>query len=652
MSTRETFNQTIRYSTVALCILGVLLSLAWMAIFGRGWVATALFLLFTGLVLVGAYDMNQTRHAVLRNYPILGHMRYMLEFIRPEIRQYFIEGDIDPGEPFTRAQRSVVYQRSKGVPDVRPFGTKLDVGAGGYEWINHSLQTTHIESHDFRIWIGGEPGVAREGVSPCTQPYNASVFNISAMSFGALSANAVMALNLGAKMDGFAHDTGEGGISRYHRKHGGDLIWEIGSGYFGCRNDDGSFSPELFAKQAVDPQVKMIEIKISQGAKPGHGGMLPGAKVTEEIAEARGIPVGQDCVSPSAHSAFSTPIELMHFIVRLRELSGGKPVGFKLCIGHIWEWFGIVKAMLETDITPDYIVVDGAEGGTGAAPIEFADHMGAPVQEGLNLVNNTLIGVNLRHRIKIGAAGKVINSFDLARMFALGADWCNSGRGFMMALGCIQAQVCHTGYCPTGITTQDPVRQRALVVSDKAPRVAQYHANTLHALKELLQAAGLMHPDQLYTHHIVRRIDATRVRLLSAMMPMMRFGAILDDLEHQHNVYRLYWPLADAHSFAPRPPTAEELAASPGIRPTIAGRPASAVQIAEELSRRRPPVPESVSRLVPEQAKAYPDAGDKPWQVPSDWTGSGSDLLAAARRLQEEDEEAVDVEARERGPHE
>ena len=652
MSTRETFNQTIRYSTIALCILGVLLSLAWMAIFGRGWVATALFLLFTGLVLVGAYDMNQTRHAVLRNYPILGHMRYMLEFIRPEIRQYFIEGDIDPGEPFTRAQRSVVYQRSKGVPDVRPFGTKLDVGAGGYEWINHSLQTTHIESHDFRIWIGGEPGVAREGVSPCTQPYNASVFNISAMSFGALSANAVMALNLGAKMDGFAHDTGEGGISRYHRKHGGDLIWEIGSGYFGCRNDDGSFSPELFAKQAVDPQIKMIEIKISQGAKPGHGGMLPGAKVTEEIAEARGIPVGQDCVSPSAHSAFSTPIELMHFIVRLRELSGGKPVGFKLCIGHIWEWFGIVKAMLETDITPDYIVVDGAEGGTGAAPIEFADHMGAPVQEGLNLVNNTLIGVNLRHRIKIGAAGKVINSFDLARMFALGADWCNSGRGFMMALGCIQAQVCHTGYCPTGITTQDPVRQRALVVSDKAPRVAQYHANTLHALKELLQAAGLMHPDQLYTHHIVRRIDATRVRLLSAMMPMMRFGAILDDLEHQHNVYRLYWPLADAHSFAPRPPTAEELAASPGIRPTIAGRPASAVQIAEELSRRRPPVPEPVSRLVPEQAKAYPDAGDKPWQVPSDWTGSGSDLLAAARRLQEEDEEAVDVEARERGPHE
>ncbi|HMN22313.1 MAG TPA: FMN-binding glutamate synthase family protein [Ottowia sp.] len=647
---RESFNQTIRFSTLAICLLGLLLSLAWMAVFGRGWGGTAVFLLFAALLLIGVYDLNQTRHAVLRNYPILGHVRYALEFIRPEIRQYFIEGDIEPGEPFTRAQRSVVYQRSKGVPDVRPFGTKLDVGANGYEWINHSLQTTHIESHDFRIWIGGQPGVPREGVSPCTQPYNASVFNISAMSFGALGAHAIMALNLGAKMDGFAHDTGEGGISRYHRKHGGDLIWEIGSGYFGCRNDDGSFSPERFARQAVDPQVKMIEIKISQGAKPGHGGMLPGAKVTPEIAEARGIPVGQDCVSPSAHSAFSTPVELMHFIVQLRELSGGKPVGFKLCIGHIWEWFAIVKAMLETDITPDYIVVDGAEGGTGAAPIEFADHMGSPVQEGLNLVSNTLIGVNLRHRIKIGAAGKVINSFDLARMFALGADWCNSGRGFMMALGCIQAQVCHTGYCPTGITTQDPVRQRALVVADKAPRVAQYHANTLHALKELLQAAGLTHPDQLYTHHIVRRVDATRVRLLSAMMPTMRFGALLDDLDRQHNVYRLYWPLADAHSFAPRPPTAEELAASPGIRPTIAGRPASAVQIAEELSRRRAPVPEPVSRLVPEQAKAYPDPPGSPSQVPPSWTESHggedqtSELGSVAMVL---DAEAEDVP---RGP--
>ena len=641
MPVRAFLTDSIRYSTLLLCALGALLSLLWMALVGPGLGVTALFLLLAGLVGVGVYDLRQSRHAILRNYPILGHMRFALEFIRPEIRQYFIEGDVEAGEPFTRAQRSVVYQRAKGMPDVRPFGTKLDVGANGYEWINHSMQTTHIESHDFRIWIGGQPGVPREGVSPCTQPYNASVFNISAMSFGALSANAILALNLGARMDGFAHDTGEGGISRYHREHGGDLIWEIGSGYFGCRNDDGTFSPERFAQQAVDPQVKMIEIKISQGAKPGHGGMLPGAKVTPEIAAARGIPVGQDCVSPSAHSAFSTPVELMHFIARLRQLSGGKPVGFKLCIGHIWEWFAIVKAMLETDITPDYIVVDGAEGGTGAAPIEFADHMGAPVQEGLNLVSNTLIGVNLRHRIKIGAAGKVINSFDLARMFALGADWCNSGRGFMMALGCIQAQVCHTGFCPTGITTQDPLRERALVVADKAPRVAQYHANTLHALKELLQAAGLMHPDQLYTHHIVRRVDATHVRLLSAMMPTMRFGAILDDLEHQHNVYRLYWPLADARSFALHPPTAEDLAASPGIRPTIAGRPASAVQIAEELTRKRPPTPAPVSHLVPEQAKTFRTTTLSPSQVPPEWTGSGSDLLAAAMQLQGEHEHDV-----------
>ena len=641
MPVRAFLTDSIRYSTLLLCALGALLSLLWMALVGPGLGVTALLLLLAGLVGVGVYDLRQSRHAILRNYPILGHMRFALEFIRPEIRQYFIEGDVEAGEPFTRAQRSVVYQRAKGMPDVRPFGTKLDVGANGYEWINHSMQTTHIESHDFRIWIGGQPGVPREGVSPCTQPYNASVFNISAMSFGALSANAILALNLGARMDGFAHDTGEGGISRYHREHGGDLIWEIGSGYFGCRNEDGTFSPERFAQQAVDPQVKMIEIKISQGAKPGHGGMLPGAKVTPEIAAARGIPVGQDCVSPSAHSAFSTPVELMHFIARLRQLSGGKPVGFKLCIGHIWEWFAIVKAMLETDITPDYIVVDGAEGGTGAAPIEFADHMGAPVQEGLNLVSNTLIGVNLRHRIKIGAAGKVINSFDLARMFALGADWCNSGRGFMMALGCIQAQVCHTGFCPTGITTQDPLRERALVVADKAPRVAQYHANTLHALKELLQAAGLMHPDQLYTHHIVRRVDATHVRLLSAMMPTMRFGAILDDLEHQHNVYRLYWPLADARSFALHPPTAEDLAASPGIRPTIAGRPASAVQIAEELTRKRPPTPAPVSHLVPEQAKTFRTTTLSPSQVPPEWTGSGSDLLAAAMQLQGEHEHDV-----------
>ena len=629
MSQPITFASSVRFSTLAFCAIAALLALFALVAFGRG---LLFLLLFGALTLLGVRDLLQTRHAILRNYPILGHLRFLLEFIRPEIRQYFIEGDVE-ALPFSRAQRSVVYQRAKGVPDVQPFGTKLDVGAKGYEWINHSLHTTLIPSHDFRIWIGGRPDAPAVGASPCTQPYSASVFNISAMSFGALSANAIEALNLGARIGGFAHDTGEGGVSRYHREHGGDLIWEIGSGYFGCRNADGSFNPERFAEQARDPQIKMIEIKISQGAKPGHGGMLPGAKVTVEIAAARGIPVGKDCVSPSSHSAFATPVELLRFVARLRELSGGKPTGFKLCIGHIWEWFGIVKAMLETDITPDYIVVDGAEGGTGAAPVEFADHMGAPVQEGLNLVHNTLIGAGLRERVKIGAAGKVINSFDLARMFALGADWCNSGRGFMMALGCVQAQVCHTGRCPTGITTQDPLRQRALVVTDKAPRVAQYHANTLHALKELLQAAGLMHPDQLSTYHIVRRLDSTRIRLLSAAMPTMRPRAILDDLARQHNVYRLYWPLADAHNFSPRMPDAGELAASPGIRPTVAGRPASAAQIAEELTQLRPPHPAAVSQLVPEQAGRQ--AGPAPTsadQVPPTWTESGAAAAQAGEK--------------------
>ena len=623
-----TFTNTVRYSTLELCVLVAVLSLFSLIGFGTGlpWL-----LLSLALIALGVYDMQQTRHAILRNYPILGHLRFALEFIRPEIRQYFIESDTE-AQPFSRAQRSIVYQRAKGEPDNRPFGTQLDVGAEGYEWVNHSMHPTQIESHDFRIWIGGDPGQPCAGAAPCTQPYSASVFNISAMSFGALSANAILALNQGAKIGGFAHDTGEGGISRYHREHGGDIIWEIGSGYFGCRNADGSFNAERFAAQAREPQVKMVEIKISQGAKPGHGGVLPGAKVTPEIAAARGVPVGVDCISPSAHSAFSTPVELMHFIARLRELSGGKPVGFKLCIGHIWEWFGIVKAMLETDITPDYIVVDGAEGGTGAAPIEFADHMGAPVQEGLHLVHNTLIGAGLRERVKIGAAGKVITSFDLARMFALGADWCNSGRGFMMALGCIQAQVCHSGFCPTGITTQDQKRERALVVADKAPRVAQYHANTLHALKELLQAAGLMHPDQLNTHHIVRRIDSERIRLLSAIMPTIKPGAILSDLAHQNNVYRLYWPLADAHSFNPRLPDSAEADAAPDIRPTVAGRPASAAQIAEALTRRRAPHPGAITHLVPEQsnaARAVPSA-TTPTHVPKEWTASGANGAGGA----------------------
>ncbi len=524
---------------------------------GLGWLIASLL-----LVLLGIWDLLQKQHAILRNYPVMGHMRFIFEFIRPEIRQYFIEGDTE-AQPFSRAQRSLVYQRAKGQVDNRPFGTQLDVSQQGYEWVNHSLQPTKLSSHDFRLWIGGTQEQPAEGVDPCTRPYHASVFNISAMSFGALSGNAIQALNQGAKMGGFIHDTGEGSISQYHRMHGGDLIWEVASGYFGCRNADGTFSEERFVANATDPQVKMIEIKLSQGAKPGHGGMLPGAKVTPEIAAARGIPIGVDCISPSSHSAFSTPVELMQFIARLRRLSGGKPTGFKFCVGHPWEWFAMVKAMLETDITPDFIVVDGAEGGTGAAPVEFVDHVGVPLQEGLLLVHNTLLGVNLRQRIKIGAAGKVITAFDIARMMALGADWCNSGRGFMMALGCIQAQSCHTGTCPTGVTTQDTVRQQALVVPDKATRVANFHRNTLHALQELVQAAGLRHPNEITAHHIVRRLDDTQVSLLSNLILRVEPGCLLQNLERQHKVFQNYWPLATARSFQPLH--------EPVLRPSAAG---------------------------------------------------------------------------------
>ncbi|MFZ4288375.1 FMN-binding glutamate synthase family protein [Variovorax sp. HJSM1_2] len=537
----------VRYTVFGLSCIGLLFSLFYVLFLGTGgWI----FLLCLALVLVGIYDMRQTKKSVLRNYPVIGHIRYMLEYIRPEIRQYFIEADTD-ATPFSRAQRSLVYQRAKSQADKRPFGTQLDVLAEGYEWINHSMAPTIVATHDFRTLVGVDSATGQAPTSSrCTQPYEASIFNISAMSFGALSANAILALNSGAKQGRFAHDTGEGSISVHHRVNGGDLIWEIGSGYFGCRNDDGTFNAERFTENALDPQVKMIELKISQGAKPGHGGVLPGPKVTAEIAQARGVPIGVDCVSPSAHSAFSTPTEMMHFIAKLRDLSGGKPTGFKFCIGHPWEWFAMVKAMLETGITPDFIVVDGAEGGTGAAPLEFTDHVGAPLQEGLQLVHNTLIGVGLRSRIKLGCAGKVISAFDLARMMALGADWCNSARGFMFALGCLQAQACHTGHCPTGVTTQDPVRQQAIIVPDKAERVLNFHQNTLEALREMVQAAGLTHPSEITAHHIVRRMNETGVKLLVTVMPPLKAGALLkDDISGLPNVYTFYWGRAQANSF-------------------------------------------------------------------------------------------------------
>ena len=542
----------IRYTVFGLSVVGLLLSLFTAVAVGIG-IAGGPLLLFAALIALGIHDLVQTKRSVLRNYPIIGHLRFMLEFIRPEIRQYFLESD-NEATPFSRAQRSLVYQRAKGEQDKRPFGTQLDVHAEGYEWINHSMLPTHVDSHDFRLWIGGTPeeAAARSPDSGlCTQPYHASVFNISAMSFGSLSANAILALNAGARRGGFAHDTGEGSISVHHRANGGDLIWEIGSGYFGCRNDDGSFNAERFTENARDPQVKMIEIKLSQGAKPGHGGVLPGPKVTPEIAAARGVPVGVDCISPAAHSAFSTPIEMMDFIVRLRRLSGGKPVGFKLCLGHPWEWFAIVKAMVSTGITPDFIVVDGAEGGTGAAPLEFTNHVGSPLQEGLMVVHNTLRGVGLRERIRVGCAGKVVSAFDMARMMALGADWCNSARGFMFALGCIQAQNCHTGHCPTGVTTQDPLRQKSLVVGDKSDRVYHFHDGTLHALKELVQAAGLRHPGEITAHHIVRRTANQMVRSLAqSILLQVPDGALLrGDLDALPLIFRHGWPMARADSF-------------------------------------------------------------------------------------------------------
>jgi glutamate synthase domain-containing protein 2 len=528
----------IRFSTFALVTAGAIITLALSLHNTLTWLWATVPLL--GLMLLGIYDLSQTRHAIRRNYPILGNLRFLFEAIRPEIRQYFLEDDTQ-ATPFSRAQRSIVYQRAKKQVDKRPFGTQEDVYNDRYEWMNHSLVPAHVADSDFRVTVGGPD---------CKQPYSISALNISAMSFGALSGNAITALNEGARIGNFAHDTGEGGISPYHRKPGGALIWNIGSGYFGCRDEQGNFSAEAFVRNARLPQVKMIEIKLSQGAKPGHGGILPGAKVTQEVADTRGVAPGKDCNSPAGHSAFDSPVGLMRFVARLRELSEGKPVGFKLCVGHPWEWFAIVKAMLETGITPDFIVVDGAEGGTGAAPVEFVDHVGTPLREGLRLVHNTLVGVNLRERIRIGASGKIITAFDMARTMALGADWCNAARGFMFAIGCIQAQSCHTDKCPTGVATQDPIRQRALVVPDKAQRVANFHGNTLHALAELLGAAGLTHPSALRPHHIARRISTSEVRLLSAIFPELAPGELLEG-KFRHRVFEVGWSMARADSFQP-----------------------------------------------------------------------------------------------------
>ncbi len=500
--------------------------------------AFILFLVAVFLSILGLRDIMQTKRAILRNYPISGHARYLMEDLRPKIRQYFFEGEKD-GRPFPRDKRSLVYQRAKGQLDKRPFGTEFDVYEPSYEWMSHSMAPTHITDNNFRVTIGGPD---------CTQAYSASVLNISAMSFGSLSANAILALNKGAKMGGFAHDTGEGGVSPYHRMNGGDIIWEIGSGYFGCRNDNGTFSPERFKERAAEPQVKMIEIKLSQGAKPGHGGVLPAAKITAEIAEMRGIPMGKDCVSPAAHPAFSTPLELMAFIKQLRELSNGKPIGFKLCIGQRHEFLAVVKAMIETGVTPDFIVVDGKEGGTGAAPSEFIDHMGMPLQEALTFVHFALVGANLRGKIKLGASGMMISAFDIARTMALGADWVNMARAFMFAVGCIQSQTCHTDHCPTGVATQDKDRQRALVVPDKAQRVAQFHQKTLEALAEVVGGAGLTHPSEFRRYHFHKRVGEGKVKSFMDLYPPLKTGELLEGTEDARFVGP--WERAQAGSFA------------------------------------------------------------------------------------------------------
>ena len=519
-------------ATLLLAVTMLVLAVSWPV----AWWGVAV---FGALALLGTWDLLQTRSTLRRNYPVLAHFRYGLESVGPEIRQYFIEGDTAE-VPFSRQQRSLVYQRAKGVMDVVPFGSQQDVYGVDYEWINHSMAPTHVDSHDFRVVIG----------AASAQPYSASVFNISAMSFGALSANAVRALNEGARRGGFYHDTGEGSISPYHREKGGDLVWEIGSGYFGCRDEQGRFSEERFVENACSPQVKMIELKLSQGAKPGHGGVLPAAKVSAEIAATRGVPMGHDCVSPATHSAFSTPVGLLQFIARLRELSGGKPTGFKLAIGHPWEWFGIAKAMHETGLLPDFIVVDGAEGGTGAAPAEFIDHVGVPMREALLLVHNTLVGLNLRDRVRVGAAGKIISAFDIARTMAMGADWCNAGRGFMFALGCIQSQSCHNDRCPTGVATQDPARWRHLDVADKSVRVQQFHDNTLKALRDMLCAAGLEHPRQLGPEHILRRVSPIEVRSLASLYRFLEPGELLEGVP-SHAVFRDFWAEARSDAFAP-----------------------------------------------------------------------------------------------------
>ncbi|PBQ32361.1 FMN-binding glutamate synthase family protein [Sphingobacteriaceae bacterium] len=472
------------------------------------------------IILIGIMDMTQTKQTLKRNFPVVGRMRWWAEWMRPKVYQYFVESDMS-GAPYNRLSRNVIYQRAKRVTDSTPFGTQLNVYETGYEWLNHSINPLPLDhgEHDPRVLVGGPD---------CKQPYSASIFNISAMSFGSLSQNAIMALNGGAKLGGFAHNTGEGGLSPYHLKPGGDIIWQIGTGYFGCRNMDGTFNFEAFAERAVYPEVKMIEIKLSQGAKPGHGGILPAAKVTEEIAKIRLVEKGKDVLSPSYHKAFGTPLELVGFIKRLRDLSGGKPVGFKLCIGQKSQFIAICKAMIKTGIMPDFITVDGGEGGTGAAPIEFSNSVGMPLREGLAFVHDALHGFGIKKHIRIIASGKVHTGFDLVKNFALGADMCNGARAMLMAVGCIQALECNTNTCPTGVATQNPALWKGLDVNDKKVRVRNYHHETVKACVELMSAAGIKHSDDLHRSHIYRRVSANQIQTYAEMYPYLLKGSLLE----------------------------------------------------------------------------------------------------------------------------
>ncbi|MFR9755748.1 FMN-binding glutamate synthase family protein [Streptomyces sp. TR06-5] len=485
---------------------------------------------------VGVHDLVQRRHSVLRNYPVVGHLRFLLESIRPEIQQYFVEHDYD-GRPFTRDVRSLVYQRAKGTSSEDPFGTELAVHQEGYEYLVPSMAPVEAPETPPTVRVGG-PG--------CTRPYDMSLLNISAMSFGSLSANAVLALNQGAAEGGFAHDTGEGGISDHHLRHGGDLVWEIGTGYFGCRTDDGGFDEEEFRRKASQDSVRCVLLKISQGAKPGIGGVLPGSKVNAEIARVRDVPEGRTVVSPPYHRVYSTPRELVRFVARMRELAGGKPTGFKLCVGSRREVLAVCKAMREEDVTPDFIVVDGAEGGTGAAPPEFADHVGYPLTEGLLTVHNALVGTGLRDRIRIGASGKVATGADIVKRLIHGADFTNAARAMMFAVGCIQAQRCHTNACPVGVATQDPRRARALDVADKSARVRRYHEATVRSALRIMGAMGVRHPDELRPHMLRRRVDAVTVRASDEVYPRLAPGELLGTPPED---WASDWKAADPDSF-------------------------------------------------------------------------------------------------------